>query len=614
MNKTLGLFSALLLLLNSCTRETSPVGLIPEEDRAPQFDSVSQFLDLGGVFYAYIDLTNEMENVAETLNEIAQTVKHEIPQIPSLPLDINKVMEVSGLSGLDAIGLSSREIGGGLYHNRSILYFPKGVTGFFKFFGDTPHPFDSLDFAPSSADLVAEMSYRPEVLRDTFLEISDSLAGALGRGMIASQLHSPIPEIGNRTANELIESAGNRFIVILDFDNEEQLSMGMAGTFPRTEALVAFDGITTLLQSMRPAIEQQHDLEWLDTDTGFEIRSARPFPAPFDYLQPIIVADTQTERAFLASSQSYLDQCLQNGDKLKDTPEFKEAANMLPPEGVYFSYVSSEYAETVLGVFTSSMEMNPLMGSEFSSILEMLVPQNDKGIATVTTVGPEGLYSASNLNISHRTTVTNLAIQPAAFVIGMTSAMAIPAYSSVRVISQEKTILNNLRMISSGGQQYMLENGVTEAAYSDIVGDYISPVQSVDGEDYSGLVVTQDNTPLSVTTFSGTTIQYPESTPMLPAVEISPTQNTEELNPGLSGIKESAMKKSIMNNLRQIVSGGQMYMLENGVVEAPYSVLVGEFFTEIPVVDGEDYSQIVVKPTGTVSVTTESGYTVEYAY
>ncbi|MBC2600541.1 hypothetical protein [Puniceicoccus vermicola] len=611
MRKAIPFFACVLLILNACTKEQDTAGLLPKEDRAPQFDAVSEFLDLGGVFYAYMDLTHETEKLGKTLTEIANKVKSEVPDVPPLPLNFEKMLSAAGFSGLDAIGLSSREIGDGMFHNRSILYFPEGPTGFFQFFGDAPHPFDSLDLAPSTSDLVMEMSYRPETLRDTILGIGDAVAGPFGRGMIAAWLQSPVPEMGNRTVNQVIEASGNRGILILDFDSENLLPFGFYGSLPHTDALIVLDGVTDLFESLKPALQGQPQVEWKDTDNGFELRATEQFPAPFDYIQPVIVADTQTKRLFLASSQTYLDACLQNKDKLKDTDAFRKAANQLPSDGVFFSYVTPEYTQAFRDMMTSSMDSNPAMEPAFLDIIKLLIPDMPNPAASVTTVGPEGLYTASNMSYSHRTTMAQLAIQPVVFAVGMTSAMAVPAFQKVRATSQEKAILNNLRQVSAAGQQYMLENGVTEAPYSVIVGEYFSPLPSVAGEDYSQLVVTADDQPLVVTTVTGLTVQYPPA-PDVPATSGMFPQSNSYGYP--SSMSAQAEQKTIMNNLRQIASGGQQYILEEGVTEATYDDIVPTYVRSVVPVDGEDYTQLTVTMGGTLSVTTDSGETVEFSY
>jgi type IV pilus assembly protein PilA len=71
-------------------------------------------------------------------------------------------------------------------------------------------------------------------------------------------------------------------------------------------------------------------------------------------------------------------------------------------------------------------------------------------------------------------------------IIGLLATMALPMLLKVRVASQEKTIINNLRQLSSAAQQYFLEHGVTTADYTALVGPnlYITTIATVAGETY----------------------------------------------------------------------------------------------------------------------------------
>lgn len=97
-------------------------------------------------------------------------------------------------------------------------------------------------------------------------------------------------------------------------------------------------------------------------------------------------------------------------------------------------------------------------------------------------------------------------------IIGLLAAMAIPTFAVVRQQSRTKAVLNNLRQISSGANQYMLDKGVTQAAYTDLVGtgtdSYIRNVSPVAGEDYSTLLVAQSATQLSISAQSFGTVTF----------------------------------------------------------------------------------------------------------
>lgn len=86
--------------------------------------------------------------------------------------------------------------------------------------------------------------------------------------------------------------------------------------------------------------------------------------------------------------------------------------------------------------------------------------------------------------------------------------------------------------------------------------------------------------------------------------------------PAFNKVRETSREKTITNNLRQVASAGQLYLLEEGATEVTYPTLVEkEYFMPFEPVDGESYDDLVIKEQGgTLEVITDSGTTVEYAY
>jgi type IV pilus assembly protein PilA len=97
-------------------------------------------------------------------------------------------------------------------------------------------------------------------------------------------------------------------------------------------------------------------------------------------------------------------------------------------------------------------------------------------------------------------------------IIGLLAAMAIPAFNKVRYTSRWKAIVNNLRQVSSGAQQYMLEQGASSVAESMLEGtssfNYVRPISIVNGESYSGISITQTTTQISATQNDGTVVTF----------------------------------------------------------------------------------------------------------
>lgn len=86
--------------------------------------------------------------------------------------------------------------------------------------------------------------------------------------------------------------------------------------------------------------------------------------------------------------------------------------------------------------------------------------------------------------------------------------------------------------------------------------------------------------------------------------------------PAFQKVRQQSREKAITNNLRQIASAGQQYILEEGTEDVTYTTLsTAEYFTPIAPVAEEDYSTITILETGgTISVTTGGGDTVVFTY
>ena len=83
--------------------------------------------------------------------------------------------------------------------------------------------------------------------------------------------------------------------------------------------------------------------------------------------------------------------------------------------------------------------------------------------------------------------------------------------------------------------------------------------------------------------------------------------------PAFQKVRATSQDKAIINNLRQLASAAQQYMLEEGQATAPYANLVGTglYISTLDTVAGEDYqaisitldtTQISATPTGRAAV------------
>ncbi|MGA2052672.1 MAG: hypothetical protein ABSH19_05110 [Opitutales bacterium] len=77
---------------------------------------------------------------------------------------------------------------------------------------------------------------------------------------------------------------------------------------------------------------------------------------------------------------------------------------------------------------------------------------------------------------------------------------------------QVKEATNNLRQLASASQQYMLDKGVTQASYYDLVGtstdSYIRSIAPAADENYDDTIIYQTTTQISISSSSFGTVTY----------------------------------------------------------------------------------------------------------
>jgi type IV pilus assembly protein PilA len=87
--------------------------------------------------------------------------------------------------------------------------------------------------------------------------------------------------------------------------------------------------------------------------------------------------------------------------------------------------------------------------------------------------------------------------------------------------------------------------------------------------------------------------------------------------PAFAKVRQQSRVKAVLNNLRQLASASQEYMLEKGATQAGYTDLVGtstdNYIHSITPIVGESYTSITFAPTTTqISVSNTALGTVSY--
>lgn len=476
-------FSLCLALLGSLSSLT-----------AASFSDMAPHLDQDGELLAYADFSGDSQIFGDRLTEIYSSVMLSNPQMGGIPLDFAQIFDALGFNSFGAFGYSAKEVGPDIYRNRGVALYDGAPTGLLAMTDMTPRAFTAAEMAPADASLALNMHLRIDVLRDTIADAAARVMGPMGQGMVLGTLENPILPSG-LTGNQIIAALSN------PIGGHMSQSFDMATGQPKFDFYVEIENAGDLAAQLSGLTAMQPNIVVTEED-GATILDLSALTAEAGF--SLYVRGAPGESLRIYTQEAYLEGPA-DGASLAETPEFLALRAYLPDEAASFVYSSGtkmDEIRTMLGANPETANYLPvfdavadgLLGDFFAPYIAASYPIEGGAISDTY-----ASYSAKEF----------LAAAPFT-IVGLTAAMAIPAFQKVRATSQEKAVTANLRQIASAAQQYMLDEGVAEATYDDIVGEgkYIDWIESVAGEDYSGIVIDQYATEISVELPSGQVVTY----------------------------------------------------------------------------------------------------------
>jgi type IV pilus assembly protein PilA len=505
------------LLLVGCGKNSAPgvadaakpekasVELVKESERSRHFAAVNRQLELGGTLYGYADIDGDVAKLLGGAQQLLAEIAKTQPQVaPFAQKDLAAIGQTLGLIDVKAIGVSSVPDGTGYFRNRAFFYTGGERHGLLAGLGGKPGPFTHLHYAPADTALYAEADIDvPEVYRAI-----KTVVGQIAGEPVGTQLEAALKKAGEQATLSVLDLVyglkGHSSLVLrVDAAKPMRIPSAQPITIPGVSLLLSVDGIA-------PVIESSLAKSLKRSDQGAWHVYEFPVQSPVAGLQPVVVVDGTT--VHLASSLAFFRECVEQKNGLAENAEYKSAVAALGGEGNGLVFISPKLFTELRQIET----LNPNLPPEPKAVLKLVlnkIPQGSRPLIALRSNIPDGILVRSYWDRSLKQEVAMIGVYNPV-TVGLMAAMAIPAFQKVRSASQEKAILNNLRMLAAAAEQYYLENGTRMASYDQIVGPgkYVTVLQSVAGENYRTLRFVQGQ-PLRVQLPDGRVIQYPPATP-----------------------------------------------------------------------------------------------------
>jgi hypothetical protein len=493
-----------------------PPPQVPANAQSAAAAAITQHLEYGGEFFAVVDIQGELSAWGDRYADLLHQLLAQIPGNSRPNLDYHALFDRLGLYGIAGGGLSSWRANGEVFHhNRAFLYVPGGRQGLLQVFGGAPVPFVAPSLAPIDSDVALESTIDLKSLTDLAFTYVRDIGGpaALQQALVAFK--SPIVPAANVTWQWLAQHADTRMIFIARVDPANPIHVGTL-SFPHIDFLLGLDGFADLFARIQPLLSAFSTIAEHD---GVQTATVSiPLGDSFAGYTPELLADSKSARLYFASRPEFANVTVfGQGPRLTISSDFQASTAGLPTAGNGLSYISKNGLESLISAYSLSLSSLPAAARQSVSQTAFADFEHlPHGVGSTQVNLPDGILVQS---IAPQSNKSILLIGPL-LAVGLagalaetySSTLAVPVFDQVQVQSSTKAVTNNLRMLASAGQQYMLDQGKTQAAYQDVVGTsnekYIRSITPVAGENYQDVVITQNTTQLSVTTAAGEAVIY----------------------------------------------------------------------------------------------------------
>ena len=312
-----------------------------DNNQSGHFATASKYLDLGGPFYGYVELDGDVDRLGEQVNEFygAMADAGEVP-----PVDMSEIIDELGIGKIAAIGASSVKTKNG-FRNKTFFYIPDGRSGLLNLLGGDGEPLHYASLAPAGADIVFEQELNMKAVRDTAEKIVGKFDSPEIKESFDEMLETRIADL-SFTVADFMGNANGRVIAVASILPGTRMPLPPeAPSIQSIDVLLCVENAGWLFDSLEEKFitDGEGPFDYEEEGDFQKMVMQVPPDGSMGIYAPVLAKEKSTNRVFLASRQSYLDECLGSGARISEDSEFVAAIDGLPVEGNAFSYASPEF-------------------------------------------------------------------------------------------------------------------------------------------------------------------------------------------------------------------------------------------------------------------------------
>lgn len=431
--KKIILLLVVFVFFTACEKEkiatdvkTKPCAVVPKAQQSTHFDTVSSYLDLGGILFAYLDISQDAEVATQYLAEIYDAFKDEIPMPVPKDIDVKKLAQGLGLHNVDALGISSIK-DGDIYINKTFAYTSGPRQGLMKIAGGEAHEFSIAKMAPKNADIVLEQDVNLEALSTVVQSSIKQVMGPQG-AMLLGMLNAPMPHT-TITWQKLIEKLNTTVGLVVRMDKTKKITLpGNDMTMPFTEVVVVIDNMGVMVDHFNEMAQvyAKDDWKYQKGNVWNTLTPTEKLPEAFADYAPVLAKHNKSGKLYFASSMKFLEDCMNQKSPISKEATFIKAVDGLPGKGNAFGYISKDIMEKYKSLLSSTKHKSK-EEEKIMKLVQKFMPSTKSPTAYVSANTKEGIYSITRSPQSFKSSVLAL---PAVSIMGIAAAVAVPAFAN----------------------------------------------------------------------------------------------------------------------------------------------------------------------------------------